>query len=59
MGKLHGVQAKIALSANARPIFHKARPVPVALQAKVDTEIDGLVREGVLTPVEQSEWASR
>ena len=54
MGKLHGVQAKIALSANARPINHKARPAPVTLQAKVDTEIDGLVREGVLTPVEQS-----
>ncbi|XP_062518318.1 uncharacterized protein K02A2.6-like [Corticium candelabrum] len=58
MGKLQGVQAKITLSANARPAFHKARPVPFALQAKVDTEIDRLVREGVLTPVEQSEWAS-
>ena len=58
MGKLQGVQAKITLSANARPVFHKARPVPFALQAKVDTEIDRLVREGVLTPVEQSEWAS-
>ena len=57
MGKLQEVQAKIALNANARPVFHKARPVPFALQAKVDTEIDHLVR-GVLTPVEQSEWAS-
>ncbi len=59
MGKLQGVQAKIALSANARSVFHKARPVPFALQANVDTEIDRLDREGVLTPVEQSEWASR
>ena len=58
MGKLQRVQAKISLSANARPVFHKARPVPFALQAKVDTEIDSLGREGVLTPVEQSEWAS-
>ena len=58
MGKLQGVLAKITLSANARPVFHKARPVPFALQAKVDTEIDRLVREGVPTPVEQSEWAS-
>ena len=57
MGKLQEVQAKIALSANARPVFHKARPVPFALQAKVDIEIDRLVR-GVLTPVEQREWAS-
>ena len=40
MGKLQGVQGKITLSANARPVFHKARAVPFALQAKVDTEID-------------------
>ena len=32
--------------------------MPFALQAKVDTEIDRLVRGGVLTPVEQSKWAS-
>ncbi len=58
MGKLQGVQAKLTLSANARLVFHKARPVPFALQTKVDTEIDRLVREGVLTPVQQSEWDS-
>ena len=58
IGKLKGVQVNITLSANARPVFPKARLVPFALQAKVDTEIDRLVREGVLTPVEQSEWAS-
>ena len=58
MGKLKGVQANITLSANARPVFHKTRPVPFALQAKVDTEIDRLVREEVLTPVEQREWTS-
>ena len=27
-----------------RPAFHKAKPVPFALQAKVDTEIDRLVQ---------------
>ena len=58
MGKLQGVQAKITLSANARPVFHKARAVPFALQAKVDIEINRLVKEGVLTPVEQSDWVS-
>ena len=58
MEKLKGVPAKITLSTNARPVFHKARPVPLELRAKVNTEIDRLVREEVLTPVEQSEWAS-
>ena len=58
MGKLKGVQAKITLSANARPVYCKARPVPFALQAKVDTEIDRLVSKGVLIPVEQSKWTS-
>ena len=57
MRKLQGVQAKITLRENARPVFHKARPVPFALQAKVDTEIDRSVRDRVLTTVEQSEWA--
>ena len=42
----------------AQSLIHKARPVPFALQVKVDTEIDRLVREGLLTPVEQSEWIS-
>ena len=58
MGKLKGVQPKLILSANERPVFHKARTEPFALQAKVDTVINCLVRKVVLTPVKQSEWTS-
>ena len=58
MGKLKGFQAKISLSSDASLRFHKPRPVPFALQAKVDEEIDRLVKEDVLRPVEQSAWTA-
>ena len=58
MGKLKGFQANISLSSDASPRFHKPRPVPFALQARVDEEIDRLVKEDVLRPVEQSAWAA-
>ena len=36
----------------------KARPVPYALKAKVELELDRLQSEGILSPVEFSEWAA-
>ena len=35
-----------------------ARPLPYAMKAKVDVELDRLIEEGILEPVEFSEWAS-
>ena len=39
-------------------MFVKARPVPYSLKDKVAKELDRLVREGIITPVASSEWAT-
>ena len=40
------------------PRFFKARPVAYALREKIETELDRLVKEGTIEPVEFSEWAT-
>ena len=57
-GKVTIVTAKIFIDATAKPRFCKARPVPYTLQAKVETEINQLVKQGVLEPVQFFEWAT-
>ena len=53
----HG-SAKLAVDCKAKPRFLKARSVPYALQAKVEAELDRLVTEKIIQPVEFSEWAA-
>lgn len=43
---------------DAKPRFCKAQTVPYAMRGLVDEELDKLVREGILEPVENSDWAS-
>ncbi|XP_051784512.1 uncharacterized protein K02A2.6-like [Erpetoichthys calabaricus] len=52
------MKAQIVLEEYALPRFHKARPVPYALCPKVEAELQRLEREGILTKVEWSEWAT-
>ena len=35
-----------------------ARPVPVSLEEVVEKELDRLTKDGIMTPVMHSEWAS-
>ena len=58
VGTLQGYQAKITLSSDAKPRFHRPRPVPYALQQKVEEELNRLQEEGIIQPVENSEWAA-
>lgn len=41
-----------------KPIFRKAYGVPLRLRDKVIEHLDSLERDGVITPIETSEWAS-
>ena len=58
LGALHGYQARILVDPDATPRFSKAHSVPYAYRELVEKELDRLVSDGILEPVEFSEWAS-
>ncbi|CAJ0596907.1 unnamed protein product [Cylicocyclus nassatus] len=58
LGKCTKSKAKLVLKSDAVPVFKKKRPVPYASAPELEAEIDRLVAEGVISPVEHSEWAA-
>ncbi|VDL66057.1 unnamed protein product [Nippostrongylus brasiliensis] len=58
LGRCTKVKAKLQLKPDAHPVFIKKRPVPHAYVANLDAEIDRLLKEGVLFPVDYSAWAA-
>lgn len=58
VGKIKGVQARLKVKEGAEPKFFKPRPVPFALKEKVGEEIRRLEGEGIIEPVEYSDWAA-
>ncbi|XP_046404731.1 uncharacterized protein K02A2.6-like [Ischnura elegans] len=58
LGCYKGEPARLVLKDNVVPRFLKPRPIPFSLKNKVEAEIDRLVREGILSPVSDSEWGS-
>lgn len=56
--KITGVQAKLRLSLKATPVFLKARLMPFKLITLLDKELEELTRVGVITKIENSEWAT-
>ncbi|XP_041961667.1 uncharacterized protein K02A2.6-like [Alosa sapidissima] len=58
LGTLKGTKATIHVKANAVPRFFRPRSVPYAMRAKVEEEIDRLLKEKIITPVKWAEWAA-
>ena len=59
LGKVEGVKTKIYIDSSKKPRFFKARPVAYALrEKKIETELNRIVKEGTIEPVEFSEWAT-
>nr|XP_061834657.1 uncharacterized protein K02A2.6-like [Nerophis lumbriciformis] len=58
LGTLVGASAKIYVERDAKPRYFKARPLPYALKDKVEAELVRLEKEGILEPVNFSEWAA-
>jgi len=58
LGSFEGYEANIKVDPNATPQFCKAQTVPYAMHGKVEAELDRLVAEGTLKPVEYSDWVA-
>ncbi|XP_039887198.1 uncharacterized protein K02A2.6-like [Simochromis diagramma] len=58
LGTLKGMKAAIHVKSDATPRFFRPRSVPFAMRAKVDEEIDRLLKEGIISPVKYAEWAA-
>ena len=58
LGTVKGYKASIHVNPSVKPKFCRARSVPFALRPKVERELDRLVAEGTLKPVQYAEWAA-
>ena len=58
LGTMQGFEAKLHVDPHAQPRFCKARSIPYALKGKVEDELQRLVSEGILKPVQYAEWAA-
>ena len=51
-------KAKIFVDPSVPPRFCKARSVPYAMKPLVEAELEKLVDQGILTPVQHADWAA-
>lgn len=58
LGTLKGAKATIHVQKDAPPGFFRPRSVPFAMRAKVDEEIDRLLKAHIISPVKYAEWAA-
>ena len=58
LGTMKGLTAKLYVDGSVTPRFCKARSVPYAMRQKVDDELQRLQTEGIIEPVQFSEWAA-
>ena len=58
LGTIQGTTAKLQVEESEHPHFFKPRSVPLALKTKVEAELERLVEEGIVEPVNFSEWAA-
>lgn len=57
LGLVKGATARFHINPDAQPKFHKAWSVPYALRTKVESEQDRLEKDGIIEPVQFSDWA--
>lgn len=58
LGMLKGMTATIRVETDAQPKFYRPRSVPYAMRAKVEEELDRLLKEDIIAPVKYAEWAA-
>ena len=58
LGTLKGIEAKLHVDPQAKPLFYKAHTVPFALREKVEQELERLEKQDIITPVKFADWAA-
>lgn len=58
LGLYKNFKAKLYLKPNSLPVFFGAIPLPFSMKEKVESELNRLVSEGILSPVDHNEWSS-
>ena len=58
LGTVKDVKATIHVDPDATPRFFKARSLPFSLKKKVEQELERLQQQGVIAPVQLSDWAA-
>ena len=58
IGKYRGPPVSFEFDKNTQPILMKARKVPFALKERIEKELERLVEEGVLEPVDHPRWCT-
>ena len=58
LGTIAGVTAKILVDPTVQPRFCKPHPIPYALHARIEAELERLESQGIIEPVTTSEWAA-
>ncbi|KAJ1197135.1 hypothetical protein NDU88_000997 [Pleurodeles waltl] len=56
LGLLRGFVHKIILKKNATPVVHKVRNVPNLMREPLKRELEKLLKEDIIEPIESSEW---
>lgn len=58
LGTVQGVKASLHIKDDVTPVFYKPRPVPFSMRPAVENELERMQNEGIIKPVEVSEWAT-
>ena len=58
LGTVKHSRAKLSVAPDTNPRFHRLRPVPYALKAGVEKELERLEQAGVIKKIDHSEWAA-
>ena len=59
IGKFKDYKYHVSIEENAKPVIHLTRKVALALQPKLKKELESLVEQGIITPVEgPTDWVN-
>ena len=58
LGLVKGVEARLILKEDAKPVMLKARNLPYAIKDKVEEQLQSMCKEGILRKIEDSPWGT-